>query len=192
MIQFDFLSGNTYVVDLSFDGSMSGQDAIQMIAADSTGAGFAFSYDVISYSGCAASPADFLGVTSNPAASDSSGKPSAQVGTVVTNQALDLEKLDPTTGEYVTVCPGAYEAVVVARLVNAEGTELNQLQCAVARGVELDHELLHLALRDGLVHQPLQSDAQLLLADLPVVVQIEFLEEFHQLLGLKGPLLRLE
>lgn len=50
MIQFDFLSGNTYVVDVSFDGSMSGQDAIQMIAADSTDAGFAFGYDVISYS----------------------------------------------------------------------------------------------------------------------------------------------
>ena len=51
MIQFDFLSsGNTYVVDLFFDGSMSGQAAIEMIAADSTTAGFSFEYDVISYS----------------------------------------------------------------------------------------------------------------------------------------------
>ncbi|MCP4069954.1 MAG: hypothetical protein GY741_16900 [Phycisphaeraceae bacterium] len=51
MIQFDFLSsGNTYVVDLFFDESMSGQAAIEMIAADSTTAGFSFEYDVISYS----------------------------------------------------------------------------------------------------------------------------------------------
>lgn len=50
MIQFDFLSGNSYVVDLFFEGSMSGQEALELIAADSTDAGFAFDYDVISYS----------------------------------------------------------------------------------------------------------------------------------------------
>lgn len=50
MIQFDFLSGSTYVVDLFFEGSLSGQEAIEMIADGSTEAGFAFGYDVISYS----------------------------------------------------------------------------------------------------------------------------------------------
>ena len=50
MIQFDFLSGNTYVVDLFFEGSMSGQEAIEMIAGGSADAGFSFSYDVINYS----------------------------------------------------------------------------------------------------------------------------------------------
>lgn len=50
MIQFDFLSGNSYVVDVFFEGSLSGQEAIEMIAAESTSAGFTFNYDVISYS----------------------------------------------------------------------------------------------------------------------------------------------
>ncbi|MDG2020816.1 MAG: hypothetical protein P8J59_02585 [Phycisphaerales bacterium] len=50
MIQFDFLVGNSYAVEVAFDDSISGQGALDLIAAESESAGFSFSYDVINYS----------------------------------------------------------------------------------------------------------------------------------------------
>ena len=50
MIQFDFLAGNTYMVEVAFDDAISGQEALDLIVADSNEAGFDFNYDVITYS----------------------------------------------------------------------------------------------------------------------------------------------
>ena len=50
MIQFDFLAGNTYTVEVAFDGAISGQEALDLIVADSDEAGFNFNYEVITYS----------------------------------------------------------------------------------------------------------------------------------------------
>jgi hypothetical protein len=50
MIQFDFLAGNTYMVDVAFDGVISGQEALDLIVANSNEAGFDFNYEVITYS----------------------------------------------------------------------------------------------------------------------------------------------
>jgi hypothetical protein len=50
MVQFDFLAGNTYTVEVSFDGSISGQGVLDLIATEASAAGFNFNYDVISYS----------------------------------------------------------------------------------------------------------------------------------------------
>ena len=50
MIQFDFIEGETYVFDISFDeGSFTGQDALDLLVAETDGP-FEFTYDVISYS----------------------------------------------------------------------------------------------------------------------------------------------
>ena len=50
MIQFDFLVGNSYAIEVAFDEPITGQGALDLIAAESNSVGFDFSYDVISYS----------------------------------------------------------------------------------------------------------------------------------------------
>ena len=48
-LQFDFLSGDTFVFDVSWTGDLTGRAAFDIIAADDTGR-FDFSFDYIAYS----------------------------------------------------------------------------------------------------------------------------------------------
>jgi len=50
MVQFDFLAGNSYKVEVAFDGAISGQDLLNLIVDESETAEFDFTYEFISYS----------------------------------------------------------------------------------------------------------------------------------------------
>ena len=48
-VQFDFLDGQSFLFDVSWNGSITGRDVFDLIADDDTGR-FFFDFDVISYS----------------------------------------------------------------------------------------------------------------------------------------------
>jgi hypothetical protein len=48
-IQFDFLDGQTFLFDLSWDGDLTGREAFDLLAGDDTGR-FFFEFDYIAYS----------------------------------------------------------------------------------------------------------------------------------------------